>query len=86
MSNPRMWLPLTKTFKKGIKTTILIIPGASHMGKSQLEEIIAWQKEKIEAETPKPKATMPSRDVKDMMLEFLAYLRRKRGDPTKKFY
>lgn len=84
--NPRVWLPLKKTFKKGIKTTILIIPGASRMDKSELEEIIAWQTEKIEKETPKPKAVMPSQDVRNMLLEHLAFLRRKQRDPTKKYY
>ena len=82
--NPRVWLPLRKTFKRGIKTTILIIPGASQMDRSQLAEIIAWQTEKIEKEPIRE--VMPAKDVKEMLLDYLAFLRRKRKDPAKKFY
>lgn len=56
------------------------------MDKGQLEEIVAWQTEKIETEPPKPIAVMPSQEVKDMLLEYRAWLRRKQKDPTRKFY
>ena len=76
--NPRMWLPLNKTFQRGNKTTILIIPGASLMDRSELKDIIQWQTEKINAEPVRPQAVMPSKDVKEMLLDFARYIRKKR--------
>jgi hypothetical protein len=85
MDNPRIWLPLVKRYKKGKKTTLIIIPGASHMPKNQLSEILEWQEEKIDKENP-PEAVMPSEDVKGLLKEFSSYLRRKAKDGTKRFY
>ncbi len=83
---PKVWLPLTKAFQRGNKTTILIIPGASHMDKSQLEDIIAWQTEKINSEVVRPKAVMPAKDVKDMLLEFATWIRKKQKGTLRRTY
>ena len=77
--NPKIWLPLNRVFQRGNKTTILIIPGASQMDRSQLEEIIQWQTEKINKEVVKPQAVIPSKEIKGMLLEFAKYIRKKRG-------
>ena len=76
--NPKMWLPLNKTFQRGNKTTILIIPGASHMDRHELEDIIQWQTEKINSEPVKPLAVMPSKDIRGMLSEFASYIRKRR--------
>ncbi len=87
MSNyPKIWLPLKKVFQRGNKTTILIIPGASHMDRSQLEEIIAWQTEKINNEVVRPKAVMPAQDVKEMLLDFASWIRKKQRGNLQRTY
>jgi len=77
--NPMLWLPLKRRYTRGNKTTILVIPGAAHMDRSQLEEIIQWQEEKIDKEVVgTPVSTMDRREVSGMLNEFLDW-RRKRG-------
>jgi hypothetical protein len=76
--NPMFYLPLKKYYKRGNKTTILIIPGAQAMERGQLEEIIQWQEEKIDGEPVKPVAVIPKEEVKEMLLEFAAHTREKR--------
>lgn len=76
----KFWLPLKRTYRKGNKTTILIIPGASSMDKSQLEDIIQWEEEKMAKEVVKPApSVMPSPQVKELLLSFANYLSAKRG-------
>ena len=76
--NPIFYLPLKKVYKRGNKTTILIIPGAQTMDRSQLNEILQWQDEVIGGEKVKPVGVIPAQDVKDMLLEYAAHVREKR--------
>ena len=76
--DPIFYLPLKKYYKRGNKTTILIIPGAQTMDRHQLEEIIQWQDEVIGGEKVQPVATVPKQEIKEMLLEFAAHTREKR--------
>ncbi len=83
----RVWLPITDPVRK--KPTLLYIPGAASMDRSELEEIILWQAErevtqaKLEAqrEAAKPVATMSRKEVGKALNEFIKWRNAKREDP-----
>ena len=84
--SPQIWLPITR---KG-RTRNILIPYAHDIDGTQLDEIIAWQKEKTIAELdkmpPKPERTISKHDVGKMLDEYTKFLRRKQEDGTKRFY
>jgi len=61
------------------RETVLIIPGAESMDKSQLNEIIQWQEEKTLAElkTPRPRRVYSQKEVGRALNEFNKQLRRR---------
>lgn len=85
---PKFWLPIKE--ETSGREMLILIPGASHMDRSQLEEIIAWQEEttraKLKAMGPKPKAKFSRKEVGQALNEFRLFLERKRRDGTRKYY
>ena len=76
---PKLWLPIKEPTTG--REQILYIPGASYMDKSQLEEIIAWQKEKtladLKAKGPKPERKYSKAEVGKALKEFRERLHRR---------
>ena len=83
---PELWLPI---IHKGRRRDILI-PFTHDIDHGQLDELIAWQKEKTLQELdklpPKPKRTISKRDVGKILDDFTKYLRRKREDINPRYY
>ena len=77
---PSLYLPIKPPGQN--RETILYIPGASHMDRSQLQEIIASQTEKIHAEAKQrgaPKRRYSKKEVTGALRDFQARLERKRN-------
>lgn len=85
---PKLWLPIKE--ETSGREMLILIPGASHMDRSQLEEIIAWQKEttlrELKALGPRPKARYSRKEVGQALNEFRMFLERKRKGTGKKYY
>lgn len=75
----KIWLPI-KEPSTG-REQILYIPGASHMDRSQLEEILHWQKERtlavLKAKGPKPARIHSRKEVGQALKEFREQLHRR---------
>jgi len=75
-----IWLPIKDV--RGQRETILFIPGASSMDKSQVQEIVAKQKEAIAADHkargPVLKKRYSAEQVGGALREFRDHLERKR--------
>lgn len=85
----KLWLPI-KEETTG-REQLILIPGAEHMDRSQLEEIIAWQEEttraKLKALGAKPQARFSRKEVGQALNEFRMFLERKRsGTGNKRYY
>ena len=84
--SPKIWLPITH---KG-RTRNILIPYSHNIDQSQLDEIIAWQKEKTVAELdkmpPKPERILPEKEVAKMLNDYTKFLRRKREDVNPKYF
>ena len=76
----KIWLPIKE--ETSGRETILYIPGASHLSRQQLEEIIQWQTEKtvaeFKAEGPQPERVVSRKEVGKALKEFRASLARSR--------
>lgn len=86
---PTLWLPIKE--KTTQREQLVMIPGAGHIDKSQLDEIIAAEKEKTEAQLkalgPKPIARFSRKEVGQVLREFIMYLKRQReGTGNKRYY
>ncbi len=83
---PQIWLPITH---KGRHRDILI-PFSHDIDGAQLDEIVAWQKEKtikeLDKMPPLPERTISKHDVGKMLDDYTKFLRRKKEGGTKKFY
>lgn len=83
---PKIWLPITH---KG-RTRNILIPYSHDIDGSQLEEIIAWQKEKtvkdLDNMPPQPERTMSKEEAGKMLGEYTKFLRRRKEDGTRKYY
>ncbi len=82
----KLFLPTSYSFKVRDNSTkreqIVLIPGAESMDRSQLEEIIAWQRENtaVELAQPKPKSKYSRKEVGQALNEYLKWLRAKQAD------
>ncbi len=85
---PKLWLPLREPTTG--REQIIYIPGAEHMDKSQLEEILQWQKEKtladLKAKGPQrpPMAVAKRKEIGKALNEFRNYCLAKKEDPGHK--
>ena len=75
----KIWLPIKEPTSG--RETILYIPGASHMDKGKLREILAAEKEKIRAELkaqgPRPKGRFSKAEIALALRDFRRFLDRK---------
>lgn len=83
----KLWLPISY----GGRTRNVLIPHTQDIDKSQLDEIIEWQKEKTLDELKKMPPKRPidiakAREIGAQLNEFMEYLKRKRNDGIKKYY
>jgi hypothetical protein len=79
---PKLWLPITY----GGRTRNILIPNAHDIDDSQLDEIIAWQKEKTLKELKslpekKPVDVMKSKEIGKLLNERLQFFKRKGVNP-----
>ena len=84
---PKIWLPLSY----GGRTRNILIPNIQEIDEGQLEEIVAWQKEKTLQElkdlpSKKPISVARAKEIGEQLNEYLQFLRRKQKDSTKRFY
>ena len=75
--------------RKG-RTRDILIPYSHDIDGTQLDEIIAWQKEKtineLDKMPSKPERTISKEEVGKALDEYTKFLRRKREGGTKKYY
>ena len=75
----KIWLPIVEPTTG--REQILYIPGASHMDRSQLEEILHWQKERtlaqLKAKGPIAPRVHSRKEVGQALKEFRGYLHRR---------
>jgi len=84
---PEIWQTITKNGR----TRKILIPHSHNIDGGQLEEIIAWQKEKTEKELdampPLPERTKSKEEVGGALNEYTQFLRRKReGTGNKRYF
>jgi hypothetical protein len=84
---PKIWLPISH----GGRTRNILIPHTQDMDKSQLDEIVEWQKEKTLDELKKLPPRKPieiakAQEIGAQLSEYLQYLKRKKNDGIKKYY
>jgi hypothetical protein len=84
---PKIWLPISH----GGRTRNILIPHTQDMDKSQLNEIVEWQKEKTLNELKKLPPKKPieiakAQEIGAQLNEYLQYLKRKKNDGIKKYY
>jgi hypothetical protein len=83
----KIWLPISY----GGRTRNVLIPNAQDIDRSQLGEIIAWQKEKTLDELKKLPEKKPvdiakAREIGAQLNEFHKFLKRKASDGNKKYF
>lgn len=75
----KLWLPI----EYGGRKRDILIPNADQIDKSQLEEIIEWQKERTTEELKKlppkqPLDTLKAKEIGQMLREYLAFIRKRK--------
>jgi len=83
----KMWLPISY----GGRTRNILIPNVQDIDDSQLNEIVAWQKEKTLDELKKlppkqPHDVMKAKEVGAALKDYTNYLKRVKSGDSKKYY